>query len=208
MTEITSNRMVAEQLIPRGITSKAVLSAMSNVPRHIFVPEHLHSKAYSDSPLSIGPRQTISQPYIVAYMTEQLKPMPGMKILEIGTGSGYQSAILGYLGCDVYTVELLEELVIGTQKAFSFLGLDNIRVRHGNGYMGWPEEAPFDAIIVTAAPGYIPEMLIEQLRDGGRMIIPVGEVNSVQSLKMITKTDGIVVEKDLLLVRFVPMVDR
>jgi protein-L-isoaspartate(D-aspartate) O-methyltransferase len=139
-------------------------------------------------------------------MTEQLEPVFGMRVLEIGTGSGYQAAVLAYLGCEVYTVELLEGLATGAKKVFDALDFSNIKVRHGNGYMGWPEEAPFDAIIVTAAPDNVPEKLIEQLKDGGRMIIPVGEVYAVQSLKLIRKTDGSVASKDLLSVRFVPMV--
>jgi protein-L-isoaspartate(D-aspartate) O-methyltransferase len=198
--------MVDEQLKTRGIKSVSVLNAMQNVPRHLFVPEHLHSHAYDDSPLPIGQRQTISQPYIVAFMTEQLEPIPGMKILEIGTGSGYQTAVLAYLGCEVYTIELLEELAAEAKKTFSALDLNNIKARHGNGYEGWAEEAPFDAIIVTAAPDVIPEKLIEQLKECGKMIIPVGTVYSAQELKIILKKDGKIIEKDLLPVRFVPMV--
>ena len=204
--EIYRNKMVEEQLKTRNITSEAVLDAMRNVPRHLFVPENIQGYAYDDSPLPIGAGQTISQPYIVAFMTELLEPVPGMKILEIGTGSGYQAAILAYLGCEVYTVELLEELAAGAKKTFTTLGFDNVKAKHGNGYMGWAEEAPFDAIIVTAAPASIPEILIEQLKDGGKMIIPVGEVYSVQSLKIIFKKNGKIIENDLLPVRFVPMV--
>ena len=202
------NKMVEEQLISRGIKSEAVLEAMRNVPRHLFVPEHLRAYAYDDSPLPIAAGQTISQPYIVAYMTEQLAPVPGMKILEIGTGSGYQAAILAYLKCEVYTIERIEELAISAKKTLADLQFANVNVKHGDGYSGWPSEAPFDAIIVTAAPGYIPEKLIEQLKDGGKMIIPVGEPHSVHFLKMITKKDGIVASQDLLPVRFVPMVEE
>jgi len=202
------SKMVEEQLKTRGITSAPVLDAMRNVPRHLFVPEHLHTYAYDDSPLSIGFGQTISQPYIVAYMTEQLDPVPGMKILEIGTGSGYQAAVLAHLGCEVYTVEVVEEHAIQARKTLSELNYDNVKVQHGDGYMGWLEEAPFDAIIVTAAPEIIPIKLIEQLNEGGKIIIPVGEVHSMQSLKFITKTNGKIIEKDLLLVRFVPMVEQ
>ena len=202
---MTANKMAEEQLIPRGIRSEAVLEAMRNVSRHLFVPEHLRSYAYDDSPLPIAAGQTISQPYIVAYMTEQLAPVPGMKILEIGTGSGYQAEILAYFKCEVYTIERIEELAISATKVLE--KYDNIKVKHGDGYSGWPSEAPFDAIIVTAAPGYIPEKLIEQLKDGGKMIIPVGESHSVQFLKMVTKKDGIVASQDLLPVRFVPMVE-
>jgi len=199
--------MVEEQLIPRNIKSDTVLDAMLNVPRHLFVPENLQSEAYCDSPLPIGFGQTISQPYIVAFMTEQLEPFTGMKILEIGTGSGYQAAILAYLGCEVYSIELLEELAARAKKTLGALNIDNVKVRCGNGYEGWQDEAPFDAIIVTAAPQNIPEKLIDQLKDGGKMIIPVGEVHSVQLLKLIIKRGGEIIEKDLLPVRFVPMVE-
>jgi len=141
---------------------------MRTVPRHLFVPQNMQRYAYDDSPLPIGLEQTISQPYIVAFMTEQLEPAPGMKILEIGTGSGYQAAILAHLGCEVYTIELLEELTVRAQKTLTDLNYNNVKVRCGNGYLGWPEEAPFDAIIVTAAPGKIPKKLIEQLKEGGK----------------------------------------
>jgi len=201
------SKIVEEQLKPRNITSDAVLNAMSNVPRHLFVSKDQQAYAYEDTPLSIGLGQTISQPYIVAYMTEQLELAPGMKVLEIGTGSGYQTAILAYLGCDVFTIELLEELALSAKRTLAALKLDNVRVKLGSGYEGWSDEAPFDAMIVTAAPGYIPEKLIEQLKDGGRMIIPVGDVHSTQWLKLVTKTDSGIVTKDLLPVRFVPMVE-
>jgi protein-L-isoaspartate(D-aspartate) O-methyltransferase len=199
--------MVEEQLITRDIASASVLDAMRSVPRHLFVPENLYTCAYEDSPLSIGFGQTISQPYIVAYMTEQLDLAPGMKILEIGTGSGYQAAILAYLGCEVYTVEVVEEHATQAKKTLTAHNYCNVKVKHGDGYMGWPEEAPFDAIIVTAAPESLPERLLEQLNECGKMIIPVGEVHSVQSLKLITKTNGKFIKKDLLPVRFVPMVE-
>jgi protein-L-isoaspartate(D-aspartate) O-methyltransferase len=162
--EILRSDMVEKQLKARNIRSEAVLDAMRTVPRHLFVPNHLHNLAYSDSPLPIGLKQTISQPYIVAFMTEQLQPVPGMKILEIGTGSGYQTAILAYLGCKVFTIELLEELSVSAEKILTGLNFNNIKLRCGNVYLGWPEEAPFDAIIVTAAPEQIPEKLIEQLK--------------------------------------------
>ena len=198
------NKMVEEQLIPRGIKSAAVLDAMRNVPRHLFVPEHLHSHAYNDSPLPIGAGQTISQPYIVAFMSEQLEPVKGMKILEIGTGSGYQAAILAYLGCEVYTLERLEELAEQAKKVLADYG--NVKIKHGDGYAGWPEEAPFDAIIVTAAPNAIPEELLKQLKDGGKMIVPVGETYSVQTLKIVRKINESIIEDDAFQVRFVPMV--
>jgi protein-L-isoaspartate(D-aspartate) O-methyltransferase len=202
------NKMVEKQLMTRGIKSSAVLEAMRNVPRHLFVPEHLQNSAYADSPLPIGSGQTISQPYIVAYMTEQLELYSGMKILEIGTGSGYQTAILAYLGSEVYSIEVIEDLAETAIKVLDSLGYQDVKIKHGNGYLGWLEEAPFDAIIVTAAPDRIPTALIEQLKDGGRMVIPVGEVHAVQSLKFITKKNGALFEEELLLVRFVPMVDK
>ena len=205
--KIFSRKMVDEQLKARNIKSETVLNAMLNVPRHLFVPENLHNYAYNDSPLPIKQEQTISQPYIVAFMTEQLNPFCGMKILEIGTGSGYQAAVLAYLGCEVYTIERIGELAAEAEKTLVSLGFNNVKVKHGNGYTGWAEEAPFDSVIVTAAPEIIPEKLIEQLKDGGEMIIPIGAVNSVQSLKIITKQNGWIIERELLPVRFVPMVN-
>jgi len=180
---------------------------MINVPRHLFVPDNIKNRAYDDSPLPIGYNQTISQPYIVAYMTEKLEPFPGMKVLEIGTGSGYQAAVLAYLGCDIYTVELIEELAARAESIFSALGIKKINVRNGNGYHGWPEEAPFDAVIVTAAPEYVPQALTEQLKDGGKMIMPVGGLYDVQMLKIITKKGSETITEDLLPVRFVPMIE-
>ena len=203
---IDIKNMVERQLMTRGIESHFVLDAMQNVPRHLFVPENLRSHSYDDAPLPISSGQTISQPYIVAYMTEQLEVSAGMRILEIGTGSGYQTAILAYLRCEVYSIEFLKELADEARKVLYALGFDNVKIKHGNGYDGWPEEAPFDAIIVTAAPDSIPEKLIQQLREGGTMIIPVGETHSAQWLKLITKKDGKAIEENLLPVRFVPMV--
>ena len=199
--------MVEEQLITRNITLKAVLDAMRRVPRHLFVPKNLQYSAYTDSPLPIGFGQTISQPFIVAFMTEQLRLTPGMRILEIGTGSGYQAAILASLGCEVYTVELLKVLAARAEKVFAELGFNNIKAKQGNGYSGWPEEAPFSAIIVTAAPEEIPEKLAAQLLEEGRMIIPVGLAGSAQLLKLITKKNSRTIETDLLPVRFVPLVE-
>jgi len=204
--EILRVKMVEEQLKTRRIKSNIVLDAMLNVPRHLFVPENLLDNAYDDSPLPIGLGQTISQPYIVAFMTEQLEPAPGLKVLEIGTGSAYQAAILAYLGCEVYTIEFLEELASRAKNTLTALNLDNAKVICGNGYLGLPDYAPFDAIIVTAAPPFIPEKLVEQLKDGGKMIIPVGEVHAVQFLKLIIKKDKKIIAQDLLPVRFVPMV--
>ena len=205
--DILQNEMVDRQLVTRGIKSPTVLDAMRNVPRHLFVAENMHSCAYDDSPLPIGLGQTISQPYIVAYMTEQLEPYPGMKVLEIGTGSGYQAAVLAYLGCEVYTIELLEEHARMARQALTTCNYDNVSVRHGNGYLGWQEEAPFDAIIVTAAPDVIPPALIAQLSDNGRMVVPVGEVHAVQSLKLLTNHCEATTVKELILVRFDPMIN-
>jgi protein-L-isoaspartate(D-aspartate) O-methyltransferase len=199
--------MVDSQLKTRNIKSESVLNAMRSVPRHLFVPQDIQRKAYNDCALQIGLNQTISQPYIVAFMTEQINAAPGMKILEIGTGSGYQTAILAFLGADVFSIELLEELAVNAGKILSSLNLVNVNIENGDGYFGWAEEAPFDAIIVTAAPEKMPEKLIEQLKDGGKMILPVGPASSVQSLKLITKRDGIITERELLSVRFVPMVE-
>ena len=199
--------MVDRQLIAREIRSAAVINAMRSVPRHLFVPENLHNYAYDDCPLPIGLGQTISQPYIVAYMTEQLEPFPGMKVLEIGTGSGYQAAILAFLGCEVFTIEFIEGHATSAALALSAAGFDNVKTKHGNGYLGWHDEAPFDAIIVTAAPEQTPERLVEQLKDGGRMMIPVGGLFEAQTLKLVVKEKGRITEENLLPVRFVPMVD-
>jgi len=205
---IERNEMVDRQLIPRGIKSPAVLDAMRNVPRHLFVPENMQRGAYDDSPLPIGFGQTISQPYIVAYMTEQLEPFPGMKVLEIGTGSGYQAAILAYLGCEVFTMELLGAHADKARQNLDDCGYKGVSVKYGNGFSGWMEEAPFDAIIVTAAPDIIPPAMIEQLKDGGKMVIPVGGMNSIQSLNLLTKDGGDIITRELLLVRFVPMIEN
>lgn len=204
---VERHRMVDEQLVFRNVRSEAVLDAMRNVPRHLFLPENMQKYAYEDTPMPIGWGQTISQPYIVAYMTEQLEVVPDMKILEIGAGSGYQAAVLAYLGCQVFTIELVEQLAEGARRVLETLGYDNVKVRQGNGYSGWPEESPFDAVIVTAAPESIPQILIEQLKTGGKMIVPVGGVYSVQSLLLVTKLEGKLTTEDLLPVRFVPMVE-
>ena len=199
--------MVEEQLIPRGIRSQTVLDAMRSVPRHLFVPEKLQGSAYDDSPLSIGRGQTISQPYIVAFMTEQLEPVQGKKILEIGTGSGYQAAILACLGANVYTIELLEEHAARAHRNLCGVNISNVTIKQGNGYSGWPQEAPFDAIIITAAPETIPAQLIEQLKMEGTMVVPVGPLHSVQSLQRITRNRTGIIAQDICPVRFVPMVD-
>ena len=200
-----SKKMVDEQLIPRGIKSRTVLEAMCEIPRHLFVPEQLQNYAYDDCPLPIGNGQTISQPYIVAYMTELLSPQPGMKVLEIGTGSGYQTAVLAYLGCKVYTIELVEELYLRTKELFIKYKYDNIYPRLGDGHEGWSEEAPFDAVIVTAAPEIVPANLLNQLSESGLMVIPAGGEYQTQILKQIFKKRGSIYERNLLPVRFVPM---
>lgn len=199
-------KMVTEQLRNRGIKSVAVLDAMTKVERHKFVPEALIKEAYNDYPLPIGEGQTISQPYIVAFMTEALNLTPTDKVLEIGTGSGYQAAILGELVQEVYTIEIVEVLGLQATKVLAELGYENIHVRIGDGYEGWPEAAPFEAIIVTCSPRKIPQPLQDQLAEGGRMIIPVGE-SYTQELVLITKEKGKLKRQSKLPVRFVPMKD-
>ncbi len=189
-----------------GVEDSATLAAMLAVPRHEFVPSEYRSRAYADRPLPIGYGQTISQPYIVAYMTEILKPRPGMKVLEVGTGSGYQAAVLAEIGCEVYTVEIFEALATSALGRHERLGYHNVTGRYADGHYGWEEAAPFEAIIVTAAAGYIPPALVEQLEPGGRMMIPVGSVYGVQNLILVMKdADGVVRTRNLLPVRFVPM---
>ncbi|UCG85287.1 MAG: protein-L-isoaspartate(D-aspartate) O-methyltransferase [Gemmatimonadota bacterium] len=189
----------------RGVTDSATLAAMRAVPRHEFVPADQADRAYADHPLPIGYGQTISQPYIVAYMTEILEPAPRMKVLEIGTGSGYQAAVLAEIGCDVYTVEIFGALARSARERLDRLGL-HVTSRHGDGHFGWSEAAPFDAVIVTAAAGYIPPALVQQLKPGGRLVIPVGSVYGVQNLILVEKDlDGATTTRNLLPVRFVPM---
>jgi protein-L-isoaspartate(D-aspartate) O-methyltransferase len=201
--------MMREQIAARGVSDANVLAAMRSVPRHLFVPDSMVAEAYSDSPLAIGFSQTISQPYIVAYMSELLDLENGHKVLEIGTGSGYQAAVLSLLAGEVYTIEIMEEL--GRQAALRLdrLGYKNVETRVGNGYLGWPEEAPFDRILLTAAPEEIPQPLIEQLRPGGRLVAPVGPVFGVQELVVVEKdASGNVSRRSELPVRFVPMVEK
>jgi len=199
--------MLEDQIIARGIKSQAIIDAMLEVDRHMFVPDHQKKNAYSDRPLPIGYNQTISQPYIVAYMTEKLKVERNHKVLEIGTGSGYQAAILSKLCKYVYTIEIIPELAQIASKALTDQGFNNISFKTGDGYNGWVEEAPFDRIIVTAAPDKIPEKLIDQLKPDGRMIIPVGDPLSMQYLWVVTKQEGARYKKQKILpVRFVPMV--
>jgi len=195
--------MVNSQIKARGLTNERVLKAMLKVKRHLFVPLAHRNRSYEDGPLSIGEGQTISQPYIVALMTELLELKEGDKVLEIGTGSGYQAAILAELAKEVYTIELLKTLAERSQKLLKELGYVNIKVKHGDGFLGWPEYAPFDAIIVTCASEEIPPFLLEQLAQGGRLVIPVG--SEYQELKQIKKKEGKIISKDIISVRFVPM---
>ncbi len=200
--------MVQKQMVQRRppVGDHTVLEAMRQVPRHLFVTRALRSFAYADQPLPIGHGQTISQPYIVAFMTEALQMKPGAKILEIGTGSGYQAAILAELTPKVYTMEIISALGNKARERLQNLGYRTVKVRVGDGYFGWPEEAPFDGIIVTCAAGHVPPPLIAQLRAGGRMVIPVGGPYQVQRLMVVTKDEqGTVLTEELLPVRFVPM---
>ena len=196
--------MVREQIAARGVRDPRTLAAMRKVPRHLFVPDERRDDAYTDRPLPIEAGQTISQPFIVAYMTQALGLRGGERVLEVGTGSGYQAAILGEIASRVYTIEIVSELAAHASRTLAERGYDNVEVRDGDGYRGWPEAAPFDAIIVTAAPDHVPQPLIDQLAPGGRLVIPVGDV--VQELRVITKgADGKVIEENVLPVRFVPM---
>lgn len=198
--------MVEQQIIARGVKDPRVLDAMRAVPRHLFVPEALVPEAYGDYPLPIGHGQTISQPYIVALMTELLRVEPGHKILEIGTGSGYQAAVLAHITSNVFTIEIVRELADGARPLLVKLGFPPGRVICGDGYAGLPAEAPFDGIIVTAAPDHVPTPLVEQLRPGGRLVLPVGEVFGHQELKVIEKgQDGTLKETSIIPVRFVPL---
>jgi protein-L-isoaspartate(D-aspartate) O-methyltransferase len=196
--------MVREQIESRGISDPATLAAMRSVPRHEFVPLRLRDEAHADYPLTIGHGQTISQPFIVAFMTEAIRPRPGEKILEIGSGSGYQAAVLAHTGAEVFTVEIVPPLAELARQNLARLGYTNARVLEGDGYRGWPEHAPYDAIIVTCAPDRIPPDLLAQLRDGGRMIIPVGG-GMHQELVLLRKQDGAIQRESVLPVRFVPM---
>jgi protein-L-isoaspartate(D-aspartate) O-methyltransferase len=198
--------MVEEQLAAPGrdIKNSRVLEAMATVPRHEFVPKAVQKFAYSDEPLPIGYGQTISQPFIVAFMTEQLDPKPSDRVLEVGTGSGYQAAVLSRLVAEVYTIEIIEPLAKRAEADLKRLGYNNVRVLAGDGYKGWPDHAPFDAIIVTCAPEHVPQPLVEQLRDGGRMIIPVGGFEN-QQLYLLQKHGTKIVQQAVLPVHFVSM---
>jgi protein-L-isoaspartate(D-aspartate) O-methyltransferase len=198
-------KMVDTQIRRRGITDQDVLDAMEAVPRHEFVPDYLQNQAYADHPLPIGHGQTISQPYIVALMTELLELQPTDRVLEIGTGSGYQAAILAQIVAEVYTVEIVEPLAVQARERLARLGYDNLFTLHADGYYGWEEHAPYDAIIVTAAPDHIPPALVRQLNDGARLVIPVGPPGGYQALWQITKDGDQIKKRNVTGVLFVPL---
>ncbi len=197
--------MVRDQIAARGVRDAKVLEAMLRVPRHLFVPEASRARAYGDHPLPIGHGQTISQPFIVAFMTESLALGPGDKVLEVGTGSGYQSAVLACLTDKVFSVEIDGDLAREAANTLRKLGYGTVRVREGDGFFGWPEEAPFDAVIVTCAAGRVPPPLVEQLAEGGRLIIPIEKRPLSQTLTLLTKNNGRIAVRELLDVLFVPM---
>ena len=197
------NRMVSDQLERRGIKNPAVLAVMRKIPRHLFVPPNLLYHAYDDTPLPIDANQTISQPYIVALMTELIKPQPDHKVLEIGTGSGYQAAVLAELVKEVYTIEIIEELGKKADGLLQSMQYKNIWVKIGDGYQGWAEHAPYDGIVVTAAPPDVPKPLLEQLKIGGRLVIPIGRM--YQELILVTKDEKGIHQEEVIPVRFVPM---
>ena len=199
-------RMVETQLLGRDIRNPAVLQAMQRVPRHEFVPEHLRDRAYEDGPLPIGAGQTISQPYIVAYMTQAIEPAKTDRVLEIGTGSGYQTAVLAELVNEVYTIEIVPSLAASSSALLKRLGHTNIHTREGDGYAGWPDKAPFDKILVTAAPESIPQALIDQLKVGGIMAVPVGR--GFQMMTIVRKTNAGTVTTATMQVMFVPMIKK
>jgi len=198
--------MVETQIKRRGVKDERVLQAMRKVPRHLFVPKNERDQAYNDYPLKIGHGQTISQPYIVALMTELLKIEPEDKILEVGTGSGYQAAILAELAAEVYTIEIVEPLAQSAEKLLEKLGYSNIKIRAGDGFFGWPEEAPFDGIMLTAAPVKVPRPLLDQLKDGGRLVVPEGKF--YQDLVVYEKVKNRIKRREVIPVRFVPMTGR
>ncbi len=198
--------MVDGQIRSRGVEAETVLAAMEAVPRHEFVPEEYRRYAYEDTPLPIGLEQTISQPYIVALMTELVSPEAGDRVLEVGTGSGYQAAVIAEIVDRVYTIEIIPTLALSAGRLLDRLEIANVEVRTGDGYMGWPEHAPFDGILVTAGATQIPQPLVDQLAPGARMIIPVGETQAYQVLKVVEKReDGTVEVRDVIPVRFVPL---
>jgi protein-L-isoaspartate(D-aspartate) O-methyltransferase len=198
--------MVETQIRARGITNEAVLAAMRAVPRGRFVPEDVRSSAFDDTPLPIGYGQTISQPFIVAYMTEAIEPVRSNRVLEIGTGSGYQAAVLAEIGCEVFSIEIVPELAERARATLSELGYTRVHVRRGDGYLGWPDQAPFDKIIVTAAPPEMPQALIDQLAVGGILIAPVGR--DFQTMTIVRKTPAGTTKTETIPVRFVPMIKR
>ncbi len=205
--EITAQRRILVELLKReGITSPTVLNALLKVPRHEFIPAAQRDFAYENRPLPIGHGQTISQPFIVAYMSEAAEIAAGEKVLEIGTGSGYQAAVLAELAKEVYTIEIIPALADGARALLSRMGYRNVQVKTGNGYAGWPEHAPFDAIVVTAAPDEVPQALVEQLAIRGKMVIPVG--STFQQMVIITRNESGVVERRTIPVRFVPMTGK
>jgi protein-L-isoaspartate(D-aspartate) O-methyltransferase len=197
--------MVRDQIEGEGISDTAVLQAMRRVPRHLFVPQELVEFAYADRPLPIGYDQTISQPYIVGLMTELLALKRGHRVLEVGTGSGYQAAVLAEIADSVWSIEIIEPLAASAKERLQGLGYGRVNVRWGDGYLGWPEHAPFDGIIVTAAAEQIPEPLLQQLKEGGRMVIPVGAAFSIQNLMLVEKRDGAIAKRSVAAVRFVPL---
>jgi protein-L-isoaspartate(D-aspartate) O-methyltransferase len=197
--------MVELQLRARDITDRKLLKVMGEVPRHLFIDPHLRDEAYEDYPLPIEEGQTISQPYIVALMTQYLELKGGEKVLEVGTGSGFQAAVLDRMGARVYSIEIHDALAKKAAAILKKLGYDRVEVKSGDGYFGWPEAAPFDAIIVTCAPDRIPDPLFKQLKEGGRMIIPVGESGGTQTLTLVRKIRGKPKSEQISLVRFVPM---
>ena len=199
-------RMVAEQLVARGITDARVIAAMTELPRHLFVEEAMASQAYMDKPLPIGEGQTISQPYIVALMTETLQVQPGAKVLEIGTGSGYQAAVLAKLGADVHTVERIPKLCSSARERLLGMGLFNVHVKQDDGTLGWPSAAPFDRIIVTAGGPEVPQPLVDQLAEGGRLVMPVGLTRRSQSLVLVEKTPSGARISEICPVTFVDLV--
>ena len=206
--ESRRRQMVAQQIAARGVRDPIVLEAMQSVPRHCFVPEKIRRLAYRDGPLPIGHGQTISQPYIVARMSELLELAPGNRVLEVGTGSGYQAAVLARMGIKVYTIEIVEALGRQAQSLLQSMGFRRIETKVGDGYKGWPQHEPFDGIIVTCAPTHIPQPLKDQLAEGGRMVIPVGETHGIQRLFLLRKIKGKIIKENIFEVRFVPMIDE
>ena len=198
-------QMIQQQVKARGVGDPRVLAAMSKVRRDEFVPPDVKASSYTDQPLPIGYGQTISQPYVVAFMTEQLRLSNNDRVLEIGTGSGYQAVILAELAAEVYTIEIIEPLAKTAETTLQRLGYKNVHVKAGDGYKGWPERAPFDAVIVTCAPDHVPQPLIDQMKEGGRMIIPVGGGLGYQQLYLLEKKNGKIQRRAVLPVRFVPM---